>query len=251
MIHRFRLESAAGLLFCLAPAAFAQWLNYTTAGIPRTPDGKPDLSAPAPRTADGRPDLSGIWEPDKYYLANANLGIAPGDVSLSLDGEQRRKQLTAPGRACLPGGIPQLSGLPGYPFKILPSSGMIAILYEAFEVFRQIFLDGRQPPKDPNPTWLGYSVGRWDGDTLVVDSDGFNDKGTIPGGGPHSEALHIIGRFHRKDFGHMEIQFTIDDPKTYRKPWSFKEDHHLLPDTELLEYICNENEKDLKHIVNK
>jgi hypothetical protein len=103
---------------------------------------------------------------------------------------------------------------------------------------------------DPNPTWMGYSIGKWDGDTLLVDTTGFNDSETIlPGGRPHTDALHLIERFRRRDFGHLEIQFTIEDPEVYAKPWRFKVDQHLLPDTELVEYICNENERDLKHMV--
>ncbi len=127
---------------------------------------------------------------------------------------------------------------------------MFVFLYENLNTWRQIFMDGRRLPKNPNPTYYGYSVGRWDGDTLVVDTAGFHE-GVLPGRRPHSEAVHITERFRRRDFGHLEIQFIFDDPKTYTRPWTFKEDEHLLPDTELLEYVCNENEKDLKHMVVK
>jgi len=126
----------------------------------------------------------------------------------------------------------------------------LAILCEFSTTYRQIFMDGRELPKDPNPAWRGYSVGKWDGDTLVVDTNGFNDRTNLSGGRrPHSDALHIIERFRRPDFGHLEIQYTIDDPKVYAKPWTIKQHHHLTPDTELMEYFCNENEKDLKHMV--
>jgi len=136
------------------------------------------------------------------------------------------------------------------PFKILTLSGLVVILYEEKTTYRQIFMDGRPLPKDPNPTWSGYSIGKWDGDTLEVDTTGFNsDEWILPGSRPHSDALHIIERFRRRDFGHLEIEFTIDDPKVYVKPWTFKLNHHLLLDMELLEYICNENEKDLQHMV--
>jgi hypothetical protein len=135
------------------------------------------------------------------------------------------------------------------PFKIFSNRGVVVILYEEQTTYRQIFTDGRQLPKDPNPAWRGYSIGKWEGDTLVVDTTGFNEEESIlPGRRPHSDALHIIERFRRPDFGHLEIQFTIDDPKVYTKPWTIKVNSHLVPDTELLEYICNENEKDLKHI---
>jgi hypothetical protein len=127
------------------------------------------------------------------------------------------------------------------------------ILYEAQEQFRQIFLDGRTLPKDPNPTWLGYSVGRWDGDNLVVDTIGFNGKTWLDNraGHPSTDALHITEQFRRRDFGHLDLTLTIDDPKAYTQPWTVKETMQISPDTELLEFVCNENEKDLKHIVGK
>ncbi len=124
------------------------------------------------------------------------------------------------------------------------------ILYEAIRNFREIFTDGRPLPADPNPTWMGYSVGHWDGDTLVVESSGFNDRTWIDTGGhPHSEALRVTERFLRRDFGHITLQTTIDDPKAYTKPWTVSYDLRLLPDTELLEYVCTENNKDMQHIV--
>jgi hypothetical protein len=227
----------------------AQWLNYPTPGIPRTPDGKPKLTAPVPRTADGRPDLSGIWQGDQPGFAR-NLGLKPGDVVLTPEGQALQGQRRG-GGPCMPFSLPTLDGFALFPFKILPMAGEIVILHEHDHLFRQIFMDGRPLPKDLNPTWLGYSVGKWDGDKLVVDTAGFNDKPVIPGGVNYSEALHITERYRRTDFGHMEIHFTIDDPKVYTKPWSFTRRFDLLPDTELLEYICNENEKDLKHIVDR
>ncbi len=138
------------------------------------------------------------------------------------------------------------------PFKIIETPGLVIVLYEAFSLYRQIFTDGRELPKDPNPSWLGYSVGKWEGDTLVVDSIGFNDKTWLDQlGYPHSDALHVTERFHRRDLGHMELQITIHDPKMYTKPWTISEDPHLLADTELLEFICNENNRDLPHIISK
>jgi hypothetical protein len=117
-------------------------------------------------------------------------------------------------------------------------------------LYRQIVMDGRSHPSDPPCMWMEYSVGRWEGDTLVVDTTGFNDRWSIPPGRrPQSDGLHIIQRFRRPDFGHLSIDFTIDDPKVYAKPWTVKTELHLTPDTELLEYICNENERDLKHMV--
>jgi hypothetical protein len=234
----------------------AQWLNYPAAGIPRLPNGKPDLSAPTPRTRDGKPDLSGIWFIDETPLGEfgerplaLRSEIKAEEIILTPEGEalQRRRKENFPGPLCLPLGIPGFAA--AQPFKIFLSKAVVVMLYEVQTTYRQIFMDGRQLPTDPTPTFMGYSVGKWDGDTLVVDTTGFNDRIPLPGGRPHSEALHIIERFRRPDFGHLQIEYTIDDPKIYRKPWTIKQAHHLTPDTELLEYICNENEKDLKHMV--
>jgi hypothetical protein len=129
---------------------------------------------------------------------------------------------------------------------------MVVILYEAFGAYRHVFLDGRRLPVDANPTWLGYSVGRWDGDTLVVESTGFNGKTWLDQTGhPTTDALHVIERYRRRDFGHMDLQITVDDPKAYTKPWTINEPMALLPDSDLIEYVCNENEKDLKHLRKK
>jgi hypothetical protein len=240
------------LLAAFGTTASAQWLNYPATGIPRLPDGKPNLSAPAPRTPDGKPDLSGLWTSDRPpdRFTEREPAVAPGDVSLTQEGEalqRRRRENYFPGAMCLPSPFPRRTATA--PFKILTLKGLMVILYE-HSPYRQIFLDGRALPKDPNPTWSGYSVGKWEGDTLVVDTSGFNDdEWILPGRRPHSDALHIIERFHRRDFGHLEIQYTVEDSKVYTKPWSIRQTHHLIPDTELLEYICNENEKDLKHMV--
>jgi hypothetical protein len=177
-----------------------------------------------------------------------NLGLKPGDVTFTVDGAVLKGRPRG-ARPCMPFSLPVLDGFALFPFKVIQASGVIVVLHEHDNLFRQIFLDGRPLPKDPNPTWLGYSVGRWDGDVLVVNTAGFNDRNVIPGGGPYSSTLHVIERFQRKDFGHLDIQFAIDDPKIYKKPWSFTRHYHLLPDTELLEYICMENEQDIKHIV--
>jgi hypothetical protein len=244
------------VLTALGTTAAAQWLNYPTPGIPRLLDGKPNLSAPTPRSPDGKPDLDGIWFVDYKPLNElgfqpVNFEIKPEDIILTAEGEtlqRRRRENYFPGVQCLPENIVGLSSVE--PFKIFSNRGVVVILYEEQTPYRQIFTDGRQLPKDPNPAWRGYSIGKWEGDTLIVDTTGFNEEETIlPGRRPHSDALHIIERYRRRDFGHLEIQFTIDDPKVYTKPWTIKVNSHLVPDTELLEYICNENEKDLKHMV--
>jgi len=245
----------AVLLAAAAPLLSAQWLNFPTRDIPRTRDGKPNLTAAAPRTAEGKPDLSGIWStPDGKYLQNlaADVDKVPFQPwAEALFNERRaREGKGRPSERCLPHGITDFDALP-WPRKILQTRDVVVILFEAYNHYRQIFLDGRQQPQDPQPTWFGYSSGKWDGDTLVVDTIGFNNETWLDDGGhPHSDALHVIERFHRKDFGHMELQVTIDDPKAYTKPWSATMNLELMPDTEMIEFIC-ENEKDSPHMVGK
>jgi hypothetical protein len=250
---------AIGMVMLASTPAPAQWLTRKAPGVPRTADGRPNLSAPTPLAPDGKPDLSGIWEPNGLkYLQNVAADLKPDEVPFQPWAEalfnERRDLLHArdePDANCLPQGVPKLNAPPN-PFKIIQTPGLVIILYEAFTLYRQIFTDGRELPADPNPTWLGYSVGRWEGDTLVVDSTGFNGKTWLDTiGHPTTDALHVTERFRRKDYGHMDIQITIDDPKAYTKPWTFTEDPHLTPDTELLEFICNENNKDIEHLTGR
>jgi hypothetical protein len=249
---------AVAAVALLGMAAPAQWLNRKTPGIPRTPDGKPDMTAPVPRTADGKPDLSGIWDPDPKYLRNLAVDLKPGEVPFQpwaekLYNERKDGAHSAeePDANCLPQGVPKIDTAPA-PWKVMEYPGVVLILYEAFGNYRQIFTDGRPLPQDPNPAWFGYSIGKWEGDTLVVDSIGFNGKVWLDQvGHPSTDALHVIERYHRKDFGHMTIQVTIDDPKAYTRPWTVTEDPHYLADTELLEFDCNENNRDVQHLVDK
>jgi hypothetical protein len=234
------------LLLASTPA-FGQW-RYPTAGIPRTPDGKPNLSAPAPRSADGKPDITGLWRPGGGYIGNIAKDLK-GDAPFqpwAADLFKHRVETSAkddPTAQCIVGGVPRNDFVP-YPFKIIQTPGMMVILYEAVHSYRQIFTDGRPLPKDPNPTWLGYSIGKWEGDAFVVDTIGFNDKGWLDNGGrPATEALRVTERFRRKDFGHMDVDITIDDSKAYTKPWSLTLPLTLQPDDELIEYICDENNR--------
>jgi hypothetical protein len=246
---------AAVMLLMSAAGLSAQWIRLTLPGIPRTADGKPDLAAPAPKTSEGKPDLTGIWVvASGKYLAN----IAVDGVEVPFRPEaaalyKKRRETNSVGRPterCLPHSVPD-AALVGYPFKIIQTPAQLVILFEPFIDYRQIFTDGRTLPKDPQPTWMGYSVGKWEGDTLVVDSSGFNDQTWLDDGGhPHSDALHVIERFRRIDFGHMELGITVNDTKMYTKPWSVTVPYNLVPDTELIEYVC-ENEKDLVHMVGK
>jgi len=237
--------------FLLPTTTHGQWLNYKTPGIPRTPDGKTDLTAPAPKMPDGKPDLSGIWQ---TRAGGYGLNVAPdlkaGEVRPWAEAlyQQHKENLSKdyPGLKCLPGIGPEISfGM----YKILQTPGVIGFLAEGGDS-RQVLTDGRPLPSDPQPTWQGYSVGHWEGDTLVVESAGFNDQTWLDfEGHPHSTELRVTERYRRKDFGHMELKTTFDDPKAYARPWTISMDVDLMPDTELLEYVCNENERDVQHIV--
>lgn len=247
----------AGACLISMPAA-AQWPDVKTPGVPRLPNGKPNLMAPTPRTADGKPDLSGIWEPNGLkYLLNIAADLKPDQVPFQPWAAALYKErienhgLDDPDARCLPSSMPRKDAITS-PYKILQSPNLIVFLYESRTTFRQVFLDGRALPADPNPTWDGYSIGHWDGDTLVVQTSGFNGKAWLDSNGhPMTDALHLTEKFRRPDFGHMTIEITIDDPKAYTKPWTVTENPHLLLDTELIEYICNENNKDLPHLVGK
>ena len=236
------------------PAA-AQWISYPTPGIPRTADGKPNLTAPAPKTPDGKPDLSGIWlTPSGRWLNNlaadgVDVPITPWAQALYKE-RQDNNGKGRPSERCISHGVTDFDAL-GTPTKIIQTPAVTVILFEAYNHYRQVFTDGRPLPKDPQPAWLGYSVGKWDGNALVVETIGLNDQTWLDDGGhPHSEALHVTERFTRRDFGHMEIRITIDDPKAYTKPWTVTIPKTLMPDTELIEFMC-ENEKDLVHLVGK
>lgn len=244
------------LVFSLLLPVSAQWLNQPTAGIPRRADGKPNLTAPAPKAADGKPDLSGLWRLGVEVGISANItdGLAATDIKpwASALSRQRLEEFGKDDpeiTGCKPGGPRHITH--GGLTKIVQTPGLLAMLYEDLS-FRQIFLDGRQLPQDPNPTWMGYSVGHWDGETLVVESAGFNDRTWLDfSGHPHTEALRIIERYRRVDVGHMNLTVALDDPGAYTKPWTVSAGGTLAADTELLEYVCAENEKDRAHLVGR
>ncbi len=245
------------LLCAVSLPLAAQW-EVKTPGVPRLPDGKPNMNAPAPKTADGKPDLSGIWEPNGIkYLINIAADLKPQDIPFKPEAAALYKERVQtfgkddPDARCLPSGMPRKDAITS-PYKIIQQPGEIVFLYESRTTFRQVFTDGRALPVDPQPTWDGYSVGHWEGDTLVVETRGMNGLTWMDSNGhPLSDAMHLTEKFRRPDFGHMEIEITIDDPKNYTRPWTVKENPHLLVDTDLIEYICNENEKDLKHFPSK
>ena len=242
------------LLATLIPVS-AQWLHYPTPGIPRTPDGKANLTAPAPKTADGKPDLSGLWRAseDKYFR---NLGADGNQIPMLPWAEklytERKENLEKghPSERCLGHGVTDYDTL-GTLRRFIQTPRMFVMLFEGYNHYRQIFMDGRPLPTPSQPSYMGYSIGRWEGDTLVVETNGLNNEGWLDmDGHPQTESTHITERFHRVDFGHIDIQLIIDDPTAYTKTWSANTHLVFAPDEELIEDIC-ENEKDLPHMVGK
>ena len=235
-------------------SAFAQWTNVPPDRTPRTPDGKPNLAAPAPRLPDGKPDLSGVWTPPNGYLRDLAKDLKepvpfqPWAKTLYDERAAGVHWKDEPDANCLPQGVPKVMLAPA-PWRIVQTSNIVFFVHEAFNLWWQAFLDGRTllSVDDVNPTWHGYSTAKWDGDTLVIDSRGFNGKVWLDQlGKPSTEALHVTSRLRRKDFGHMEIGVTIDDPKAYTRPWGTTVEVTLTPNTELMEFICLENERDTR-----
>ncbi len=229
----------------------AQWVHYPTPGIPRTPDDKPNLAAPAPQIAGGKPDFSGLWEKnaDKFYN-NIAADLKPDEVQPWAEAlyQQRKKDFGKDSMEtkCLPFG-PAYTTTPYREHTIIQMPALIVILNSDL-TYRRIFMDRRQRENDPNPTWMGYSVGHWDGDTLVVESNGFSESTWLDvDGHPHTEALRMTERYRRPDFGHINLQITLDDPKAYAKPWTVTVTMDLEADAEMLESAC-QNERDSAHI---
>jgi len=247
--------SVVALVSLLCAEAPAQWLSYPAPGIPRTRDGKPNLAAPAPRGANGKPDISGVWRGPGAgsYDRNIARDLKPSDIQPWAEAlyQQRVRDLgkDAPRANCLPDPFAYYHAVDLA--RIIQSPGVIVILYQGTtnSVHRTIFTDGRPLPKDPNPAWMGYSVGRWDKDTLVVDTAGFTDRSWLDiEGHPHTDALRITERFRRRDFGHMDLEIIVDDPKAFTRPFSFRLDKTLEPDTDLLESVC-ENDRSVPHML--
>src|ERR1051326_1553801 len=285
-----RLISALLVLLLGSTSLSAQFLDYRTDGIPRTPDGKPNLSAPTPRTPDGKPDLSGVWAVQGSSYVKGTEAGRPGEVGgtaakgapaangdlfarrslflnlgWAVDGgipykpgvreaaralaDPSTGKTTEPHSACLPDGF-----MTGHTWdeqlrKIVQTPKLLVLLVEYNSMYRQIFLDGRPLPTDPDSSWSGNSTGHWEGDTLVVQSSGFKDGQWLDtGADPFGETTKVTERFRRPDFGHLQIDVTIDDPKFYTKPWSVRVNEVYAADTDLLEFICLENEKDIQHM---
>jgi hypothetical protein len=266
------------VLAATSPSLFAQWPSHPTARVPRTPAGEPNLSAPAPRTVDGRPDLTGIWENAGQPRLSGGIsgtggaplesGALPTNLGQFFDigsrvkgglpfqpwaAELRKKRMADnskdnPDAHCLPMGNMQLHTHP-QPRKMMQTPDAIVILYEGNAGIRQILTDGRSlPDNDPQPWWYGYSVGKWDGDTLIVETIGFRDDGWLDVyGSPLTSAGRMTERFRRVNYGNLEIEITVDDPKAYTRPWTVTLNQRIMLDTELIEFVCLENEKSTQH----
>jgi hypothetical protein len=249
----------------------AQWIDYPTAGVPRTPDGKPDLAAACPRTTDGKPDLSGLWIMETKRQGNpdfpgceavsdefVNMGASLKDglpyqawAADLVKARRSEQRVNDPISHCSPIGPIRLHTWPG-PRKLAQTPGLLIIMNELGTSYRQIFTDGRPLPSDPNPSWNGYSTGKWEGETLVVHTSGFRDHMWLDAtGNPMTDAAEITERFRRINFGRMEIEITVNDPKAYTKPWTVKLNQVIKLDTDLLDFICSDNEKDASHLSSK
>jgi hypothetical protein len=257
------------MLIAFIGSAHAQWLAYPTPSIPRLPDGKPNLAAPTPRTPDDKPDLSGMWEvavrlpcndvtrmctdlPISAQFVNIGAGLQGGLPYQDWAREQMARKGPAddPYTRCLTPGGPRMHLLPTMK-KIVQTPMLVMLLNEYNTSYRQVFLDGRPLPVDPQPTWHGYSIGRWEGDTLVVQSLGFRDDQWLDAAGsPLTNAARVTERFHRPDFGHLRIDITVDDPKAYTRAWTVTVNLAAVVDTEMLDSACLENEKDVPHLIN-
>ena len=279
----------AAVVVAFVPSLAAQWPAYVPPGTPKTADGKPNLDAPAPRTADGKPDFTGIWNngfgavggfgrgrgagpasaqgsgaasptlaettPPLATFFNVGAGFPDGLpfqpwAKAELDRRRADNDKDNPDAHCLPMGLLQFHEHV-QPRKIVQTKDLVVIIYEANYGLRQIFLDGRKlPDNDPTPWWYGYSVGHWEGDTLVVETTNLRDGGWLDiWGSPLTDKAKITERYTRPKFGQLiiDVTNTIDDPKTITRPLTFTQPNTLTPDGDLLEYFCTDNEQDSAH----
>lgn len=250
---------SAAMALLIPSFASAQWDPFPWKNMPRTADGKVDMKAPPRRMADGHVDLSGFWMPNDNvrHLLNLASDMKPEEIPLTAWAKgiyQERIDTNGkdhPGVRCLPSGIPEKENIPDG-LKVVHTPDLLVFLYESRTIYRQVFTDGRQLPKDAEPTWMGYSIGHWEGDTLVIETIGQNGKTWLDMRGlPGTESLKVTERFTRPTIGTINIDVTIEDPMAYTKPWSVKLSWKLIPDTDLIESICEENSRDLPHMVGK
>jgi len=273
-MSNLKFASVIAFAVLVAPA-YAQWL-HPDPRTPRTRDGKPILTAPAPRL-NGKPDLSGVWQATRPTLDTARSftgGSAPApgmqidqldvadihrNVFFGLKREEeplkpeaiavlsKRQNQQPPQVRCLPQGVPGIMMV--YAFKMVQAPSELIVIGESQEPPRQIYLDGRALPKDPDPSWMGYSTGKWENDTLVVQTTGFKEEGWLDNiGHPRGQSMLITERFHRRDFGHIDLEIRYEDPKYYTRPFTSKTTLNLIPDSDVIEFVCTENEKDLDHL---
>jgi hypothetical protein len=229
---------AALVLIAGTMPAGAQWLDRPWPGIPRTADGKPNLTAPAPRGPDGKPDLTGVWNAPVSAVRPDPANLQPWVMDLVRQHQQDYHKMR-PYYQCRPSG-PEAERFAGWK-RILHTPTAIAILNDDL-TYRVIHMDGRKLEDNLAPSWMGYSVGRWEGDTLVVDSAGFNDKTWVSRYGvSHTEALRVTERYRRTDFGHLQVEVTYTDPAAFAKPWGFTGNMALAADTEMLEAVCEKS----------
>ena len=280
MHHAYRLIPRRSCLYCatavfilaaVPQATFAQWFDYPTAKVPRTPDGKPDLTAPAPRTADGKPDLSGMWgwqtigPPCGKRCTDLQIGWEFLNIARNLKGglpyqpwaaalvKQRKANMAKddPNVRCMPRGALRI-WTDDYYKRIFEVPDRVIVLTERNMQYRQIFTDGRPLPDDPNPTWNGYSTAKWEGDALVIHTIGFRDDLWLDSdGNPLTNAAKVTEKLRRPNYGTLQIEITVDDPKAYTAPWTVTMTQPIVLDSELLDYYCLENEKDYQHMVGK
>jgi len=252
-----KIFTAAIVLTAFVTPLAAQWVHYPTPGVPRTADGKPNLTAPMPRTADGKPDLTGLWDMiTDIAIGNVSLrnvgDLKPADIQPWAQALLHQRSVNFgienPHYQCLPDGPNYATG--GGMKRFIQTPTMIVIMNEDLS-YRQIYMDGRALETDPNPSWMGYSVGHWDGDTLVVESNGYNDRTWLLGGYPHTEALRMTERYKRTDFGHIDIKVTFQDPGAYSKAFTVPLSARLAADTSLLESVCNEAPLEQEHWIGK
>ena len=269
--------AAACMLLCASPPVAAQWFKYPTDGVPRKADGTPELTAPTPRTSDGKPDFSGMWltgdgrpcdaRNETFQVCGSELPMSRYGINMGtgregglpyqpwaaqqVKAEIEQHSLHDPHARCMPDTFVRLYGLP-HMQKFIQTRALLVMLYEMNANYRQVFLDGRPFPDDPQPSWQGYSVGKWDGDTLVIDSMGFRDGQWLDmAGSPMTDAAKVHERIRRPDFGHLEVEITVDDAKAYTRPWTVMLKQNIVLNTELVDEMCVENEKSTKHMVGK
>jgi len=276
IVERVRLHRRRGALALVVIAVvvlpapgFGQWVHYPTAGLPRKADGTANLAAPAPRLSDGKPDFSGIWHaaainqcvPATGQFCGLEIGGSPLALNIGKDLSgglpyqpwaaelvKQRFSKDDPHVRCLPDNPPRTWGMP-HLTKAIHTPRLLVLLYEVNAMYRQIFIDGRPQPDDPNPSWNGYSTATWDRDTLVIQTTGFRDDLWIDmNGAPLTSAGKMTERLRRPNFGTLEVEITVDDPKVYTRPWTVSAKQKLELDTELIDEICLENEKSWQHM---